>query len=54
MDTQEIKEVIMQELPALLEQDEDLRKWVLDLIRSLPDDEPEIDSHFDQMLHTKD
>jgi hypothetical protein len=50
MENQQIRRLIRQELPVLLQQDREMREWVLTLTREQYADKRETDSHFDQVL----
>jgi hypothetical protein len=50
MDTQQVKQLIMQELPAILEQDVKVRQFILQLSRQHFADKVETESRFDRLL----
>lgn len=50
MDTQQIRELILKELPALIRQDSALREWVLNISRAQFADKIETENRFDQMM----
>ncbi|BAP57940.1 hypothetical protein THII_3643 [Thioploca ingrica] len=50
MEPQQIKELILKELPALMQQDSSLREWVLNIGRTQFADKAITESRFDQMM----
>jgi hypothetical protein len=50
MKPQQIKELILKELPTLMQQDSGLREWVLNIGRTQFADKTVTDSRFDQMM----
>jgi hypothetical protein len=50
MEPQQIKELILKELPALMQQDSGLREWVLNIGRTQFADKAITESRFDQMM----
>jgi hypothetical protein len=50
METQQIKELILKELPALMQQDSGLREWVLNIGRTQFADKAITESRFDQIM----
>jgi hypothetical protein len=50
METQQIKELILKELPTLMQQDSGLREWVLNIGRTQFADKAVTESRFDQMM----
>jgi hypothetical protein len=50
MENQQIRRLIRQELPLLLQHDREMREWVLTLTREQYADKRETESHFDQVL----
>ncbi|OQW93598.1 MAG: hypothetical protein BWK79_10285 [Beggiatoa sp. IS2] len=52
METQQIKELILKELPALIRQDSTLREWVLNISRTQFADKTETENRFDQMIRS--
>jgi hypothetical protein len=50
METQQLKELILKELPTLMQQDSSLREWVLNIGRTQFADKAVTESRFDQMM----
>ena len=50
METQQIKLIVMEELPAIIKQDAEVRQFILDLSHQHCADKAETKSHFDQVL----
>ncbi len=50
MENQQIRQLIRQELPGLLQQDREMREWVLALTRERYADKGETESRFDRLL----
>lgn len=50
MEAQQIKELILKELPILIQQDRSLREWVLNIGRTQFADQATTESRFDQMM----
>jgi len=50
METQQLKELILKELPTLMQQDSSLREWVLNIGRTQFADKAVTDNRFDQMM----
>ncbi len=50
MENQQLRQLIRQELPGILQQDREMREWVLTLTRERYADKPETESRFDRVL----
>ena len=50
MEPQQLKELILKELPTLIQQDSSLREWVLTMGRTQFAEQAATESRFDQMM----
>ncbi len=50
METQQLTQLIKQELPEILRQDQEMRQWVIDLTQKRYADKKETESRFDRLL----